>query len=207
MSSDRPGHVTAHDRFQVDVRLRTGASTTLLVEDVQFQIAPHEQLHRLLHSRNPVVRHFLALLDDGPVDVAYHPGLASNAKHVAEEAALSLFHGLALAEMLRKTDGKYRDSGTEIASASTGGYAPAYSYHTPAKVMDALGIVSAGERTGRHLIGGFKDARATLNDLVTWAMGLPTQGYYVVEDGTPQVLPVIEHEIRFRDLDPVGGRH
>ncbi|MFI9616936.1 hypothetical protein ACIHCM_35610 [Streptomyces sp. NPDC052023] len=206
MSTGRPGHVTAHDRFQVEVRMATGGRARLLVEDVQFQLTPHEQLHKLLRSRNPVVRHFVALQDGGPVDITYNPGLASNARHAAEEVALSLFHGIALAEMLKKTGRKHRDSRTEIASGRTGGYAPGYSYHTPAKVMDGVGIVYGVERTGRHAAGGFKNAQAVLDDLVKWAMRLPSQGYYVVVDGKPQALPVIEHEIRFQDLVPVDGR-
>ncbi|MEV4226143.1 hypothetical protein AB0J81_03375 [Streptomyces bobili] len=205
MSDNRPGVVTAHDQFEVEVRLRSGVSVTLLVEDVQFLMAPHAQMIKMLQGKNPVVRHFSALQKSGPVEVIYNPGLASNAGYAGEEFALALLPGVMLGRKFRSVSGKRKGSRTEVLDGPSGQIVPGYSYHPMEKVRDSFGIVGQAGSAALHAFRGFEKTRAAFDDLVMWAVGLPGKGYYIVENGKPRVLPEIEHEIRYQDLVRVDG--
>ncbi|MFF8192315.1 hypothetical protein ACF05L_15970 [Streptomyces bobili] len=205
MSDEQPGVVTAHDQFEVDVRLRSGASVTLLIEDVQFLMSPHAQMIKMLRGKNPVVRHFFALQKSGPVEVIYNPGLASNAGYAGEEFALSFLPAMMLGKKFRSVDAKLKGSRTDVLDGRTGQIVPGYSYHALEKVKDSFGIVGQAGSVALHAFRGFEKTRAAYDDLIAWAAGLPGRGYYIVENGKPHVLPEIEHEIRYQDLVRVDG--
>ncbi|MBQ1094256.1 hypothetical protein [Streptomyces sp. B93] len=201
MNAGRPGLVTAHDQFEVDVRLRTGEDIALVIQDVQFQIHQHQHFAQLLARKNPIVRHFSAVQKNGLVELMYSPGLASNAAHAVEEFGRSLFHGLLLGATAKEARVRVTASQTPIRRA--GQLTTGYSYHSTEQLKHLFSATGNATRAAQHAGHAWEDTQRTLDNLFAWAMGLPSKGYFIVEGGKPRPLPEIEDDIRFNDLRPV----
>ncbi|WP_411082027.1 hypothetical protein [Streptomyces sp. cmx-18-6] len=200
--SDRSGILTAHENFSAPVRLVSGETATLHISNVQFLSAPHDDLLRLVHRNNPVVQHFFAVNGSTRTEVVHHPGFVAHAGHAAEHFAFSVMYHLALSNVLKGIEKNAARDGVPTWNAATG-QTSAFSYHPVHQIADGTVAARFGYTAGKHAWGGIRDASAAVEDLIDWVLREPGRGYYVIENGRPQARPVIEHEIRYRDLTRV----